>query len=339
MEPRRFRHLFFNPFTEKKVLTEYRPVFLGFFRSMPLHRWSQRDIQSVLGYAALHPTLFGLPPKSTCVVNTVHFLPSYRSRTRGVFVFGSERGCKSIVVPSSCSDESFDNVDAKQLEPLFRFNPGVEYLYLSRSCQGMTLQLTSYLARCPRIKEITLEGWNDAVAIHRIMMACKSAEVLDTYSLDDENRSWKNELAVQALSTLIEMHPKLRAVKSHRLYLADWQNATKFSRCRHNVALVTFVCDYVLLLYASVMIFLCIPSYAVYRLVKRICDYANLTEVYQFFWGVMGFAFTFTVGVMLDYFLCTKYGRCWIHAYKHLIILKKRIEFRRLSRRSIATSH
>lgn len=331
MEPRRFRRVFFNPFTEKKRVGEYLPIFRGFFRTMPLHRWSSNDIQKMLGYAAVNPTLFGFPQQPTCIVNTVYFLPSYRSRVRGVFAFGTERGCKSILVPSSCSDESFDEMDAKLIEPLFRLNPGVEYVYLSRSCEGMAPKLTGYLAHCPRLREITLEGWTDAVAIHKIMMACKSADVLDTYSLDDSARSWKNELSVQALSTLIEMHPKLRAVKSHRLYLADWLAATQFSRCRHNVALVTFVCDYVVLLYTTFVILLCFPAYLVYRFLKwGLAGW--LSPEYTFFWSVMGFVFTVLTGTAVDYLMCSRYGRAWVHMYKYPILIKRRVDLWALAR-------
>lgn len=325
MEPRRFRQVFFNPFVEKKIRRDYLPLFRGFFRAMPLHCWSGSHIQRVLGFAALNPTLFGFPPKPTCVVNTIYFLPSYRSRLQGAFAFGYERGCKSIIIPSSCSGEPFDALDAKLIEPLFRFNPGVEYVYLSQSCQGMASYLSGPLARCPRLKELTLEGWEDAVAIHRVVMACKSVEVVDTYSLDDPSRSWKNEISVQALSTLIEMHPKLRAVKSHRLYLADWLAATQFSRCRHNVALVTFVCDYVGLLYLIVVALLMFPASGVYILVTYYLK-GYCSETYRFFWGVMGFFFTIVGALWLDLLFGPRYGRSWVHLSKYGILLKARLD-------------
>lgn len=325
MEPRRFRQAFFNPFTERKVVRDYFPLFRGFFRAMPLHRWSAFDIQRILAFTAANPTLFGFPQQPTCVVNTMYFLPSFRNRVQGVFVFGYERGCKSIIIPSSCSGEPFDTLDANLIEPLFRFNPGVEYVYLSLSCQEMAPHLASILARSHRLKELTLEGWDDAVAIHRIVMACKNVEVVDTYSLDDPPRFWKNEISVQALSTMIEMHPKLRAVKSHRLYLADWLSATQFSRCRHNVALVTFVCDYVGLLYLIVLLLIMFPAYAVFRLVTRslkdLC-----TEPYRFFWGVIGCVFTIAGALSVDFFYGPRFGRSWVHLSKYGILLKLRLD-------------
>lgn len=325
MEPRRFRKTFFNPFVEKKEANASIPLFRGFFRAMPLHRWSGSHIQRVLAFAAVNPSLFGFPAKPTCIVNTIYFLPSYRSRLQGAFAFGYERGCKSIIIPSSCSDELFDSLDAKLVEPLFRFNPGVEYVYLSQSCQGMASCLAISLSRCPRLKELTLEGWEDAVAIHKVVMACKSVEVLDTYSLADPPRSWKNETCVQALTTLIEMHPKLRSVKSHRLYLADWLAATQFSRCRHNVALVTFVCDYVGMLYLVVLALLILPAFGAYKLVTH-CLKEYCSEPYRFFWGVMGFLSTMAAGISADLLLGPHYGRSWVHMVKYGILLKTRLD-------------
>eukprot|EP00796_Vickermania_ingenoplastis_P008353 gene8353-5851_t len=316
MEPRRFRQKFFNPFTERRKLDGYHPIFMGFFRAMPLHRWSSGHIQKILGLAAAHPTLFGLPPQPTCVVNTLYFTPSSRGRVpAGLRAFGFERGCKSIVVPASCSGIPFDAVDVKAIEPLFRWNPGLEYAYLSHSCQGAAAQLAPVLARCPKLREVTLEGWSDAVGIHRVMMACKGVDVLDTFSLEDEPREWKNEVSVQALSTLTEMHPRLRAVKSHRPYLLDWQLATQFSRCRHNVALVVYVCDYVLLLYLLFLALLFIPAYGTYQLVRHVAT-GYLSDTYVLFWGVIGFAATVGGGVLLDYLMAPRFGRCWTRTQK-----------------------
>lgn len=325
MEPRRWRPRFYNPFTERKRRLEYVPLYRGFFRAMPLHSWSMNDIQKTLGYAALNPSLFGFPEAPTCVVNTAYFLPSLRSRLRGVWAFGTERGCKNIIVPQSCSGEPFDALDARLIEPLFRWNPGVEYVYLSRHCEAMAPQLVASLSRCHHLRELTLEGWNDAVAVHRVMMACKHADVLDTFSLDEPPRQWRNEVSVQALTTLVEMHPKLRAVKSHRLYLTDWYEATRFSRCKHNVALIPFSCDFVMLFYVLFLGVVCVPAYAVYRLVRRLCE-GRVSDSYSAFWGVMGFVATVTAVIVVDAMGRTTRGQGWVHMQKYFIFAKRRID-------------
>ncbi|KAK7201008.1 hypothetical protein NESM_000160200 [Novymonas esmeraldas] len=325
MEPRRWRPKFYNPFTERRRRVDYLPLYRGFFRTMPLHRWRMNDIQKTLGYAALNPSLFGFPDQPTCIVNTAYFLPSLRSRLRGVWAFGTERGCKSIIVPHSCSGEPFDAVDARLIEPLFRWNPGVEYLYLSRHCEPMTPQLVSSLSRCHQLREITLEGWSDAVAVHRILMACKSADVLETFSLDDAPREWRKELPVQALSTLVEMHPKLRAVKSHRLYLSDWYEATRYSRCKHNVALVTFSCDFVLVFYALFLCAVCVPAYAAYRLTWYLC-HDQLSDAYTWFWSVVAFGVTFGAIVAADSVLRPYRGSAWVNMQKYVIFAKRRVD-------------
>ncbi|KPA85481.1 putative mitochondrial hypothetical protein [Leptomonas pyrrhocoris] len=325
MEPRRWRPKFYNPFTERKKRLGYLPLYRGFFRTMPLHRWSMNDIQKVLGYAALNPSLFGFPDQPTCIVNTAYFLPSLRSRLRGVWAFGTERGCKNIIVPHSCSNENFDVLDARLIEPLFRWNPGVQYVYLSRHCQPMAQQLLSSLSKCPHLREVTLEGWNDAVAVHRVMAACKQADVLETYSLDDPPRDWRNELSVQALTTLIEMHPKLRAVKSHRLYLTDWYEATRFSRCKHNVALVPFSCDFVILFYGMFLLLVCVPAYGAYRLVYALAR-DRLSVAYAWFWSVMAFIATFAAIVVFDTIGWSYRGRGWVYMQKYFILAKRRVD-------------
>jgi hypothetical protein len=325
MEPRRWRPRFYNPFTERRKHQEYLPLYRGFFRTMPLHRWRMTDVQKMLGYAALNPSLFGFPDQPTCVVNTAYFLPSLRSRLRGVWAFGTERGCKNIIVPHSCSNENFDALDARLIEPLFRWNPGVRYVYLSRHCQPMAQQLVHSLSKCPHLREVTLEGWNDAVAVHRIMMACKQADVLETYSLDDPPREWRNELSVQALTTLIEMHPKLRAVKSHRLYLTDWYEATRFSRCKHNVALIPFSCDYVLFFYGVFLLVVCIPAYGAYQLVYTFSK-NRLSAAYTWFWSVMAFIATSAAIIVFDTIGWSYRGRGWVYMQKYFIFAKRRID-------------
>ncbi|EPY31577.1 hypothetical protein AGDE_08982 [Angomonas deanei] len=294
---------------------------------MPLHRWSVTDIEKVLGYTALNPSLFGFPEKPTCVVNTAYFLPSLRSKPKGVWAFGTERGCKSIIIPGSLNQEPFDKLDASLLDPLFRWNPGVEYVYLSQYCQPMTPQLIPMLSKCHRIQHLTLEGWNDAVAIHRVVMACKNVDVIETFSLDDLPRDWKNEVSVQALATLIEMHPKMRAVMSHRLFLGDWHDATQFSRCKHNVALIPFSCDWSLLFYMLFVLALAIPCYAIYRLTEYVCKtYLKLTDAYIWFWSVFVSLGSLAGFIALDAVAQKRYGRGWINMQKYVILGKRRID-------------
>lgn len=326
MESRRWRPRFFNPFTERKVQRSFIPLYRGFFRVMPLHRWPIVHIHHVLGYAAANPSLFGFPEQSTCIVNTAFFLPSLRGRQNGLCVFGHERGCKSIIIPSSCNREPFDEHDAKLVEPLFHWNPGIEYVYLSLHCQPMAAALIPYLARCRRIHHITLEGWSDAVAIHRVVMACKHVDVLDTFGLDDPPRQWRSEIAVQALCTLVEMHPRLRSVQSHRLYLADWHDATQYSRCKHNVALVNFTCDFVLLFNGLFYLLLIVPASIVYVVIDYTCRRAHVPEAYTWFWSVVGFAATIISLIALDTCMWASRGRGWVHMQRYAILAKRRLD-------------
>ena len=62
-----------------------------------------------------------------------------------MLVYGAERGCKNLIIPPPCSREGFDKLDAKLMEPLFRWNPGLEYLYLCNACETMAAELAQYL--------------------------------------------------------------------------------------------------------------------------------------------------------------------------------------------------
>lgn len=335
MEPRRWRPKFYNPFTERKQHAGYPPLYGGFFRIMPLHRWSNSDTQKVLGYAAVNPSLFGFPDQPTCIVNPASFLPSMRGRLRGVMAFGADRGCKNIVIPGGCHQADYVDVDAKLLEPLFRFNPGVEYVYLAKECEPLTPQLVSLLSRCNQLHTITLEGWNDAVAIHRIVMACKQVDVVDTFSLDDPPREWKNEVSVQALCTLTEMHPKLRVVKSDRSYLTDWSGATQFSRCKHNVALLVYTCNYVALFSLLFWGLLAIPAFLTYLVMRKLTK-GHFSPDYEFFWSVMAALGMFTTLMVVDWLGWKTRGRGWVHLQKYFILAKRRADLFMLHRQTRA---
>ncbi|RNF11631.1 hypothetical protein TraAM80_00826 [Trypanosoma rangeli] len=214
-------------------------------------------------------------------------------------------------------------LDAKLIGPPFRWNPGVEYIYLSRFCQPMALYLVPYLQRCTQLPTLTLEGWNDATAIHRVLMACRSLDVLDGFSLNDTPRNWKNELSVQALNTLIEMHPKLICVKATRLYLGDWHEATQFSWCRHNIALVLFSCDYVILHCGLFLLLLCIPNYTVLKGRQWLLA-ETLTSAYQSFWSVIAAVVVFVALVGVDMAGWRTYDRFWLYIQKHVILSRRR---------------
>lgn len=330
MEPRYFKRAFVNPFTDKKRHSRSYAWYKGFFRAMPLHRWSLAHTERVLDIAASRPSMFGLPDLPTAIVNPAYFLPSLRSRQSGTYVFGTERGCKSIVVPSSMSNEGYDVVDAKLIEPLFRWNPGVEYLYLSRQCQTMTPQLLPHLSKLKNITRITLEGWNDAAAIHRIVMVCKNVEVLDTYGVDTAPREWKSELSVQALTTLIEMHPKLRSVESQRAYLSDWFYATQHSRCKHNIALVPSTCNYVPLWTACYTIVVCLFTVMVFNLVRYVTEVlGGIRKAWSVFYASLTALVFFAAVVADDYVNRFRRGRTWVHMQKYAVLLLWRLSRRR----------
>lgn len=321
---------FYNPFHELVKKTPHRPWFKGFFRAMPLHRWSLQHAEQVLEYAARHPSYFGLPNLSTCIVNTAHLLPSTRSRSSGVWVFGTERGCKSLVIPRSFSAENFDVLDAKLVESIFKWNPGMEYIYLSKSCQGMFPQLTPHLTRMRNLSRVTLEGWDDPVAIHKVGMACKHLEVLDLYTFDQAVPNWRSEVAVQAITTLIEMHQKLRCVEASRNLLEAWCFTTNLSRCKHNVALVPATCTFSLCYGIAHAVALLVVSWVVYRACVRalscIPDLHNDIVVLSSF--VVAF-FVF-VGLLVDDHLNRhRRGRGWTVPAKLFLLLRRRVALAR----------
>jgi hypothetical protein len=325
MEPRVQRSKFFNPFHEARKVVPHWPMYKGFFRSMPMHRWKLPHVEQVLEFAALRPSMFGLPHLPTCIVNTAHFLPSSRSVAAGVWVFGQERGCKSLVIPRSCNEEPFDKVDAKLVQNLFRLNPGLEHLYLSQSCQPMVPQLVPLLSRLRSLKTVTLEGWNDAVAVHKVLMACKQAEVMDGYSYDQVYPSWADELSIQAINTVVEMHPKLRAVEGSRNFLESWYTASKYSRCRHNIALIPATCMWSVCfgaLSVAGMLLVCIYVYRLFAWALGKVPMIGQTAgvALGFFVGVIVFGFL----VMDDHINRHHRGRHWMHVIKYAVLMQRR---------------
>lgn len=263
---------FLNVFGKQLTLSR-RALFYGAFRCFPMHRWQLAHIGIVLSAVAKRPKMFGLPPVPTCVVNPANFLPAFRSRQEGITVFGTDRGCKTIVVPPSCSNEPYDSLDAKMMLPLFKRNPGVELLYLSKDCRRIVGDLSSTLHQCRSLKTVVLPDWSDAVAIHRLVMSCRRVNVVDVFTLLHSKKNWsKTEEGVQALTTLIEMHPKLSCVTGASNALQDWYLATRYSRCRHNVALVRIDTLDVLAWIALWILCVFCATYAVAKIVARAVD-------------------------------------------------------------------
>lgn len=334
MEPRALRKTkFFNPFNEAKKHVPHSAMYKGFFRAMPLHRWKLEHVEKVMEYAASHPSMFGLPHAPTCIVNTAHFLPSSRSVNAGMWVFGQERGCKSLVIPRSCNAEPFDKVDAKLVENLFRLNPGLESVYFSQSCQPMVPQLVPLLGKLRNLKHVTLEGWSDPVAIHKVLMVCKQVEVMDAYSFDQVYPSWADELSVQAINTVVEMHPKLRSVEGSRNFLEAWYTATKFSRCKHNVALVPATCS-VSVFYAGFLVFcMLVVAIFVYRVAAWL--FGMVPPIGRTAGVTLGFFTGLTAFIILiadDHINRHHRGRHWMHGVKVLILIQRRLFLRRARR-------
>ncbi len=320
MQERRWRPKFVNPFGENK--SNYRAFFRGFFREMPLHQWSPTSVTRVLHYAATNPKRFGFPDRPTCIVNPLLLTRNIRSRQLGVSAFGIERGCKTIVVPPSTSGGPYDEVDAKLLEPLLKRNPSLEYLYLSRDCIPMVPHLIPALSQLRNIKHIVLPGWNDAVAIHKVVMACKQCEIIDSMSMEMVEQDWTNEGSVQALCTLIEMHPKLRVVLGTRKYLAHWYNATYFSRCKFNVALMMDTCEASVVLFA----FWYVATAACLCFVLYNCAVAMhfITGDFQ----RLIFVILLSCIAIGDFAVRRSRGRLWIHGTKCIITGLHRIAHR-----------
>lgn len=333
MEPRIQRSKFLNLFHEAKKRMPHWPMYKGFFRSMPMHRWKLLHVEQVLEFAAGRPSMFGLPNLPTCIVNTAHFLPSSRSVTAGVWVFGQDRGCKSLVIPRSCNSEPFDKVDAKLIESLFRLNPGLQNVYLSQSCQPMVPQLTPLLGRLRNLKTVTLEGWSDPVAVHKVLMVCKNVEVMDAYSFDQVYPKWDDELSVQAINTVVEMHPKLRSVEGSRNFLEAWYTASKYSRCRHNIALVPATCGWSVFFGFVGVVGLLLGSIFAYRWYAW--GFSCIPFVGQTAGVMMGFLLgVVTFGALLvdDHINRHQRGRHWMHLVKYIVLIQRRLYSLRTAR-------
>nr|CCC95410.1 hypothetical protein, unlikely [Trypanosoma congolense IL3000] len=124
------------------------------------------------------------------------------------------------------------------------------------------------------------------------------------------------------------MHPKLLCVKATRNYLCDWYEATQFSRCKHNIALVPFSCDFVLLHYGMFLLLASLVAYALFSgtwwLLQDMCSRAYLA-----FWSTIVAVTAFTAMVALDAAGGRTRGQAWVHMQKYLIISRRRWDMMR----------
>jgi hypothetical protein len=327
MEERRGRSKFVDPFTPKPQGDKTKSMFCGFLRSAPMHRWRLAHVVPILEFIARRPTLFGLPDATTCVVNTSHMLPSARSRRSGITVFGKERGCKTIVIPPSCSGHPFDDVDAKMMEPLFRWNPSADLVYLSKECEQIAPQLAQFISKTRTIKRVTMVDWESAAAVNRVVMACKSLEVVDVMSPDESSKNWHNEESVEAMCEMIEMHPKIRAIHGTQPYLHTIFDAVTFSRCKHNVALVPMWCRYARfykgMWFLSVTLIALAVAYMVHAVLEWVLPDRRYTR--DAVWVVVFLGGSAAI-MAIDYFRFKYSGRSWTFFARYLCLLRRRLD-------------
>lgn len=324
MQERFLRPKFTNPFTPKNVPT--RPMFMGFFRAAPLHRFGMGTITAILDLAAKRPEVFGLPDAKTCVVNTTYMLPSVRSRQHGITVFGTERGCRTVVIPASCSKHAFDVTDAKLMEPIFRWNPSVETLFLSKDCESIAPQLAALVRPLRLLKRVIMVDWEDPANINKVVMAARSCEEIDVMSPDEQFKNWNNEVAVESMCEMIEMHQKLRAIHGSVDYLSAVSNAVQFSRCKHNVAMVMEWCGWSRVFRATwtlgVAALWAAFGYAVWWAMQTaVPEYKLSREILSCALACMG-----AVAVIgLDHFRFRHTGRGWTYGVRWLVLARHRL--------------
>ena len=328
----------------RKIFQRRRPMLMGFFRIAPFHAFPHGQTVAVLDMVARHPNWFGFPNEPrTCVVNTAHFSEVAHRHQSGLFVLGLDRGCKTLIIPGStdCAHE-FSPRNAKQVEVILRRNPGIESLYLSRECQGMFRELVPQIQALAHLENLTMEGWDDPVAIHKVLMAAKRVQRPDFFSLDGDGKatqsllttslspnreSWRTPVGVQALCTLIEMHPRLKGIYGTRGFVTDWYAATQTSRCLHNVSLIPFGCNYVLFWY-GIWAF-CVLS-ACWFVAKWTHDYilvrlVNSEHARMTVWFVVLFLSSGGV-LMADAIFAPRRGWMWTRMVKNVLLGIQRLE-------------
>ena len=326
MQERWLRPKFFNPFTEKPRNFDCRPMFDGFFRSAPLHLWSLNRVGKLLAFVAKRPSLFGFDNVPTCVVDPSSLLHSARSKSLGVASFGKDRGCKTLVIPASMTSDPYDVLDAKLIEPLIRWNPSLETVFLHKDCQPMAGELGRWLGKSRTIKKMILPDWDDPLAIAKVVMPCKHVEVIEVAKPDEAFKDWKNEAAVGTWCELIEMHPKLGSIRGGRDYISHVYQAIQFSRCKHNIALLDFGCNWSVWWWigwlAGVVGFWWVAGLMEHRLAKSF-----LREKRQQDLSWLLFVFTGIVcTVLLDFFRHPYMGRSWVYYVRYGVMLRSRLD-------------
>lgn len=333
MEDRRWRsQRFYNPFVRKpSSASSVRPMFMGFLRAVVIHRWSMAHNLALFEFIARRPLAFGLPDAPTCVVNTTALLPSARARNVGISVMGPERGCKTLVVPHSCSGHAYDATDAKMIEPLFRWNPSITTVFLSKDCEPIAAELGSYIAKYNQrqLKTLILPEWESASAINKIAMAPKTLEMVDLFCPQTTRKDWGNEVAVEAWCELFEMHPTLKGIQGTTDVLHTVSECTRFCRCKHNVALVPTACLWTRF-YAHVwFLLICMCSYVIaavlFELLSRQKDGMVPQVVIDFVFPV-SLALIVIALVTADFLKLYGGGRSWTRIGKVWFLARRRLD-------------
>eukprot|EP00760_Papus_ankaliazontas_P006287 PhM_4_TR1297/c0_g3_i2/m.58210 len=244
----RHRPKFWNPFAGTSKITQFNTApltskdispgtrfqpFRGYLRSVPFYG----NFSPVLNFVARRPYWFGVVVEPVCVLDP-------RDMT---LYHGTSRGCKSIILPEC--DAARANIQINVLVKILQFNPSIDtlvigkqmeahYKDLARAIENPANRLAVTLAR------LCLPQWNDAKAIAAVAMAFKKMEILDLYGPSvQEVPSWETDAsAIQAIVTMIELHPKLRAIEGAEQVLITLFQCTQHSRCKHNIALVPVGC-------------------------------------------------------------------------------------------------
>jgi hypothetical protein len=303
------------------------PYFNGLFRAAPLHKWSVRAVTSMLSLMATRPSLYGFEDQALCCINPVSLSRSARSRSQGITCFGVERGCKTLVIPASISRDPYDALDMKLIEPLIRWNPSLEVVYLDRDCQAISEELGKSLAKCKSLKKVILPDWSDPVAIKNVVLPCKSVTTIDVAHPDVTRKDWGKPEAVQAFCELIEMHPNVQSFRGHINYLREVYVAFQFSRCKHNVALLQSGCVYSGLFHMAWffgLVFFChAVGLVLFEVMKKI--WPERKGWRDFVWLVCFFGGTafFSLTDLLRYPIV---GRQWTYYAKYAVFLRRRLD-------------
>ena len=327
------------PYDFKPKMSAYAPMFKGFIRSAPLHRFHVGTVHKILSFVALRPAVFGLDDVATCVVNPVSLLSSSRSKSEGVTCFGPARGCKTVVIPNSATGNRYDVMDVKLIEPILKWNPSMETLFLSKDCEPMALDIGKYLSKSRNLRTVIVPDWDDAVALRNLCLPIKSIEVIDAHSVDTIKKKWGNPESIQAASELIEMHPKLHVLFAKDPWRCAFMNAMEDSRCKHNMPVIQGGCSWsglwqgtfhlvALCLWGTMMTWLLHKHLGNYVCKKRGLTPGQIQEkrMRDALWCV-GFLIGFAALILGDQFMYPRYGRYWMHwVGKPVVLMRRRLD-------------